>query len=221
MIANEGPANPIRLYLGGTFNPVHLGHMRLALECRAQFKLARLAFVPARVPPHKKTPKISNQYRLDMLAMAVLELNAIAGDYFEMNTSEMERQGASYTVDTLAHLRKLYSNDTLVWIIGMDSWLSLNTWHNWRGLLDYGNLLVVNRPGFASDVPQELADFATGKVFAPNELPVKGGIAFVNTTPMNIASSNIRQLVRQAHSPAFLVSEPVRQFINQHQLYSE
>lgn len=210
-----------RLFLGGTFDPVHTGHMRLALECQAQLQ-AELYFVPCKAPVHKAEPQIATEHRLRMLELAVEELNRVSySTSFALEPCELSRAQPSYSTATLAYLRTLYPHDTLVWIIGMDSWLGLNQWHQWQNLTEHANLLVVNRPGFEAGqgLAPEQAQWLEGKVTTVDALPKAGAVCFVQTSPMAVASSHLRNLVSRGQSSAFLVCEPVRHYMQTHQLY--
>ncbi len=211
----------MRLFLGGTFNPVHIGHIRLALECQWQTGARQVDFVPCRLPPHKPEPGVSSRHRVNMLELAVDELNRLPGidARFAVEQSELQRDGPSYTVDSLAHLRRLYPDESLSWIIGMDSLVQLEQWYNWQSLTDHANLLVVNRPG--SDVPAagQLDWWLAQRRCAVEQLPVKGGVAFLTTTPLAVSSTAIRRQVYLHQSPAYLVTDVVRNYIATHYLY--
>lgn len=212
----------VRLLLGGAFDPVHIGHMRLALECQARFYASELRFIPAFQSPLKAEHSAANEHRLHMVQLAAAELNRVtASDCFTVDAREIMRGGTSYTVDSLQALRETFSEDCLVWIMGLDSWLSLPNWHRWQALTDYCHLLVANRPGYELQLPEALANFTQGKVCAPESLPQTsaGSISFINTTPLEVSSTAIRHQLGSDTNSAFLVCEPVRAYINQHQLY--
>ncbi len=207
-----------RLFLGGTFNPIHIGHLRMALAACEQCSADGVTFVPVKQPPHKTSPVISDAHRLAMLKLAVGELNAFNAGQFDIATLELERAGPSYTVDTLAALRALHPGDNLAWVIGQDSWANLHTWHQWQRLLELANLVVVNRPG----VPEGIAPEVSAMVGQPVEacaLGASGAVAFVSMPPVSVASTDIRTAVQKGQTPAYLVCEPVRQYIHSEKLY--
>lgn len=208
------------LYLGGTFNPVHIGHTRLALECHLHTG-AEVVFVPCADPPHKAAPMISVDHRLAMLRLAIHDLNSTVDNrpVFHLDLSEMERGGQSYTIDTLSVLRQTQPHAVLVWIIGMDSLVNLNTWHRWRELTDFANLLVVDRPGWQKPVSGQVAKWLSDRECAAEQFAVSGGVAFLSTTPVSVSSSDLRRQLAQGMPPKYLVPEPVSEYIRVHQLY--
>ncbi len=207
-----------RLFLGGTFNPIHIGHLRMALAACEQCSAHGVTFVPLRQPPHKTAPVISDAHRLAMLKLAVGELNTLSVGQFEIATLELERTGPSYTVDTLAALRAQYPSDRLAWVIGQDSWANLHTWHQWQRLLEFANLVVVNRPGAADGFAPGVSA-VVGQPVAACALGASGAVAFVSMPPVSVASTDIRTAVQKGQTPAYLVCEPVRQYIHSEKLY--
>ena len=211
----------MRLFLGGTFNPVHIGHIRLALECQWRTGASHVHFVPCRLPPHKPEPSVSPRHRVNMLEQVAEELNQLpdTNARFAVDQNELQRDGPSYTVDSLAYLRRLYPDEPLSWIIGMDSLAQLEQWYNWQSLTDHANLLVVNRPGY--DVPGagQLDWWLAQRRCDVEQLPIKGGVAFISTTPLAVSSTAIRRQVYSRQSPAYLVTDVVRDYIATHHLY--
>jgi nicotinate-nucleotide adenylyltransferase len=208
------------LYLGGTFNPVHIGHTRLALECHLHTG-AEVVFVPCADPPHKAAPEIAAHHRLAMLQLAIDELNAtVEGQrVFRWDLCELERPGLSYTFDTLRHLREQQPYAVLVWVIGMDSLVSLNSWHRWRELTDLANLLVINRPGWQKPESGEIAEWLRERECAAEQFGARGGVAFLETSPVSISSTALRHQLALGVPGKYLVPEPVYQYIRSHQLY--
>jgi nicotinate-nucleotide adenylyltransferase len=206
------------LYLGGTFNPVHIGHTRLALECHLHTG-ADVVFVPCADPPHKAAPVIPPDHRLAMLRLAIDDLNGVAGRAFQLDLTEVERGGPSYTVDTLAVLRRNQPHAVLVWVIGMDSLANLNTWHRWRELADFANLLVIDRPGWQKPVSGEVAEWLRERECTAEQFGVSGGVAFLATTPVSVSSSDLRRQLAQGMPAKYLVPEPVGDYIRAHHLY--
>lgn len=149
--------------LGGTFDPVHHGHLRIALEAKEALGLTEVRFIPCRQPPHRGDASATAQQRLDLLRLACGDMPGFAVD-----TRELERPGPSYMVDTLASLRAERGDEPLCLILGWDAFLGLPGWHRWQNLLDYAHLAVVQRPGSTDRVgwvepslPIELARWVT------------------------------------------------------------
>lgn len=156
-----------------------------------------------------------------MVEAAVAELNQQEGrsDAFQIETCELQRQGPSYTADTLAYLRQQHPGEALVWVIGMDSFINLPQWHRWQSLTDHASLLVVNRPGFDTQWESNLQTWLEPRSCDFDAIPAQGGVAFLATTALAISSSVLRQQVREGMSPAYLVTESVRRYIETYRLY--
>ena len=211
----------VRLLLGGSFDPVHLGHMRLALECQAQFADSTLAFIPNYRSPLKAQAHCRPEQRLAMLRLAVAELNRVTGgEAFYVEPHEIDRAASSYTYDTLAQMRETYPQDTLVWVMGMDSWASIAEWHRFGELPAFASFLVAQRPGTSAAVPEPVAAFAARLPPLNHNKPTTGALGFVTTTPMSVSSSLVRTTLAEKGNAAFLVCEPVRAYIHHHHLYS-
>ncbi len=129
---------------GGTFNPVHYGHLRTALEVKELFGLQRLHLIPCRLPAHRGQPEADAEIRMQMLAAAVADTPGFFAD-----RRELERDGPSYMVDTLAALRSELADDTpLLLFIGADAFAGLERWHRWQRLFELAHVVVMTRPGF-------------------------------------------------------------------------
>lgn len=213
----------MKLFLGGTFNPLHKGHAQLLLECQSLFSdECEAFFVPCANPPHKPKPGASSQQRVEMAQLTVNELNALPGkaNCFAVESCELERLGPSYTVATLKWLRNMYPKQGITWIIGMDSLVDLSKWHQWKNLLDWSNLLVVNRPGW--DFPKDgpVVDWLAGKVCKPLELDLSGNVAIIETTPLAISSDEIRTQLSKGLSAQVFLPESVNAYIQHNRLYT-
>lgn len=209
------------LFYGGSFNPAHIGHGRVALECIEQLRPRRFVFVPCASWPGKDTPDVEDCHRLAMLDALVAQLTTEVSDpstKVDVDSRELHHHGHSYTVNTLRHLREEGVEHPL-WVVGMDSWQALDRWHNWRQLTDYGSLLVVNRPGFSPSVSTEQLAWAEPKTVPLTGLQQPGSIAFIDTTPLDISSTQVRSAARQGQSTCYLLPEPIRKYIRNHHLY--
>ncbi len=198
--------------LGGTFDPVHYGHLRPALEVMQALALEQLRFIPNHIPPHREVPWLPVETRQALLEIALADTPG-----FVLDTRELDRDGPSYTIDTLISLRAEYPGTTLCLIVGMDAFAGLAAWHRWQEILQYCHLVVTTRPGF--DWPQNpvLAGLAACHAQHADELrtAVAGKILLQSTTLLEISSSAIRQQVREGQSIHYLLPEAVEQYLAQ------
>ena len=204
--------------MGGTFDPIHNGHLRTAVEILDRYGFAQLRLVPCYQPVHKTQPSVTAEQRLAMVQMAVSSDPRLSVD-----RREIDRTGPSYSLDTLRSIRaEIGPHEPLVMVLGMDSFLSLPTWHGWQELINYAHIFVVSRPGWEPDLISELSEFCENyRAASPLELQcAPAGLVCLETlTPLGISSSLIRALCRQQASIAYLLPEPVQTYIQQHQLY--
>lgn len=203
--------------LGGTFDPIHHGHLRLALECAAAAGCDGMRLVPACIPPHRQAPVADARQRLRMTQLA-----ADATAELCVDDCEVRRGGTSYTVETLAALRHHVAGP-LCLVLGQDAFRQLHTWHRWEELLDLAHLVVAGRPGgdardadsAASDLERRhgVADAAALRRRAA------GNILRVNVPALDISSTRIRTMLATGRNVRYLVPDPVIQFIQQEGLY--
>lgn len=207
--------------LGGTFNPIHNGHLRLAQELADSLKLAEVRFIPSAQPPHKAAPEVSAEHRAAMVQLAIT-----ANPFFKLDTRELNRKSASYTIDTLISLQEdLGGNVALGLIMGSDAFAKLNTWHRWQALLDYCHIILVQRPtsGIQPKLAEELSlllhDHYTENVSdLVNENT--GYIHMQKITALDITSTNIRAQLALGISPRYLMPDNVLDYIKHNKLYS-
>lgn len=213
------PSTPalIGLY-GGSFDPVHLGHVATAEELAARLPFAGIRFLPAGRSPLKQE-SMANEHRLAMLQLALGSKQGLTID-----DRELQRPPPSYTVDTLRELRaELGPEQPLVFIMGQDSFAELPRWRDWQSLTDYAHLLVVSRPG--SDLPLSpgLANWLEKHRIAPGE-PLesrpRGKVLMVETRPHAIASREIRAAIRAGQDTSRWLNPAVRDYIDRHHLYA-
>ncbi|MGB0846003.1 MAG: nicotinate-nucleotide adenylyltransferase [Thiolinea sp.] len=200
--------------LGGTFDPVHYGHLRTALEIGESCGMEQVRFIPGNIPPHRPQPLASPEQRWEMVQLA------IAGEpLFIADRRELDRRGASYTVDTLTSLRHdLGSGVPLAFIMGMDAFLAFRTWHRWQDIMQQVHLVVMQRPGYQPDP----ADWY-GKMLVQTQCElsesVAGKVAFLDVTQLEISATAIRQRCLAQSSLRYLLPEPVRHYILANDLY--
>lgn len=199
---------------GGTFNPVHYGHLRTALEIKNLLGLSEVRLVPCRLPPHRDEPDVSAGQRFAMLQLAIAGCEGMLVD-----PCELEREGPSYMVDTLTALRQSLPNETLVLIMGMDAFMGLDRWSRWQQLFDLAHIVVMTRPGF--DIETLGAVFATRLAKNIEQLKQQsaGGLWFQEVTQLNISATQIRGLLANQGDVRFLMPEQVLDFIEKHGLY--
>lgn len=217
MTATAANASPVAI-LGGTFNPIHNGHLRSALELVELLGLERLHLMPCANPPHRDAPACPAERRADMVELAVAGEPRLVCD-----RRELTRSGPSWTVDSLAGLRAEYGPErSLGLVMGYDALLGLDRWHRWRALLDYAHVIVIGRPGWrlptAGAVAEWLADHQIMDASALQERPASG-VLVLELRPLAISSTEIRALCSRGRSARYLLPEPVLDYIETHRLY--
>jgi nicotinate-nucleotide adenylyltransferase len=209
---------PIGIF-GGTFNPIHHGHLRLALELYERLLLAEVRFIPSATPPHREQPSVSSQCRFEMVQAAIAGAEGLTVD-----DRELRRTGFSYTVDTLTSLREEYPQRSLCLILGMDSFLNLHRWYQWEQLITLAHLLVVRRPNtvFSSEQKNTMWDFwKAHRTFQLENLTkqIAGTIWLEEIPTLDISATQIRHLIATGKNPRYLLPLAVLNIINKNQLY--
>jgi nicotinate-nucleotide adenylyltransferase len=206
--------------LGGTFDPVHYGHLRLAQEALEELGLCSVRWIPAGRPPHRDAPHVTAEQRLDMVA------RAIAGNPgFQLDDAEVRAGAPSYTVPTLERLRReLGTQQPLVLLMGADAFLGLAGWMRWRELFDLAHIAIATRPGHelsASAMPEPLASEFLARTATPEALRQgpAGKVVCFAITPLDISATAIRDALAGGRSPRYLLPDPVLAYIRQHALY--
>jgi nicotinate-nucleotide adenylyltransferase len=208
---------------GGTFDPVHYGHLRAAAEVRDALDLMELRLVPARDPPHRGTPSATAAHRVEMLKLALAEFPQLAID-----TREIDRIGKSYTVDTLRELRNEQPDRPLVLVVGADAFAGLPQWHRWRELPRLAHIAVVTRPGTRLEdaLHGPLAELWQNRHRESKvqlETAPAGAILTVPVTPQPISATAIRAALAQGRKEIAqvrgLLPAAVLAYIDHHQLY--
>lgn len=208
MTGDVNPAQGMIGIYGGTFDPVHLGHLRTALEVAEGVGLGEVRFLPCRVPPHRPPPRFSPERRLELLKLALQS----APPFFKIDTRELEREGPSYMVDTLLSLREELGERPLALIVGRDAFLGLPSWHRWRELFELAHIVVMERAGVSGEPPPPLAEIVEARrCHAPEELRERpaGRIYFQRVSLLEISGTKIRRLLDEGRSVQYLLPEEV------------
>lgn len=202
---------------GGTFDPVHHGHLRVAEEVRETLGLRDFRLLPAADPPHRKRTHASAGHRLAMLELALEDHPLMTID-----RRELEREGPSWMVVTLESLRREWPERPLLLILGQDSANGLAGWHRWRELPDLAHLVVMTRPGERSAYAGELGRLLAGReVHAPGDLmrQTAGRLLHLDVTPLEISSTRVRDLLCRGRDVSGMVPASVLAYIRRHGLY--
>ena len=210
---------------GGTFDPIHIGHLRTAVELRKVLALSEMRLVPSATPPHRTQPESSAEHRLAMLQIALGSESSAPEPGLIADDRELQREGPSYTWDTLKELRaEAGPNTPLCLCIGMDSLIDLNQWHRWQELTDMAHIVVAARPGWHLPKSGEVLDFVRAHRATDIEQvqsTPKGKILIMEMTLLPVSATGIRQALQRGESIRYLVPEKVIDYIRQHQLYSD
>lgn len=202
---------------GGTFDPVHIGHLRSALEVTELMGLDELRLLPNARPPHRDTPQVDAQARLAMVQSAVSGVECLRVD-----ARELGRDKPSYTIDSLESIRaELGDDDQLFLVLGWDAFCGLPGWHRWEELLQHCHILVLQRPDADVEPPDELRNLLAARSQSdPTAMSGPAGhISFVWQTPLAVSATQIRQLLASGKSVRFLVPDAVLAYIEAHDLY--
>lgn len=194
---------------GGSFNPVHIGHLILAEYIRNEFKLDRIMFIPANIPPHKTEERMeSAQHRFNMLNLAI-ESN----ENFIISKIELNRKGPSYTVDTLTELSRTYSGEELYFICGADSLMNFYTWRNIGEIFRLAHIIIAGRA--------KINDEEFSKMTESLRKQFNARILISQSPLIDISSTQIRERIQKGLSIKYLVPDKVENYIRLHRLYME
>jgi nicotinate-nucleotide adenylyltransferase len=193
--------------LGGTFNPVHLGHVKMSRKIAEMKCLDKMIFIPSYIPPHKQDEEIpSPEKRIEMLKLALEEENDFAIDGYEVR-----KKGISYSIDTIRYLKKKYPEDELFWIIGADMLFQIEKWHDFKNVLREMSFITVKREGYDKrDIEAYIAELR--QEYSAN-------IAYCEMDPIDISSTDIRGRVKHGKGIKKLVHKKVEQYIIDNNLY--
>ena len=213
-------SEPLGLF-GGTFDPVHFGHLRLAEEAIGHLGLGGVRWIPAGQPPHRGVPEVTAEQRFEMVLRCTAE-----NEHFSVDASEVKAAAPSYTVHTLERLRaELGAEQSLILLVGADAFAGLSGWHRWRDIFSLAHVAVSHRPGFPVEItslPHELAtefhDRHLTVIDGLKDTPA-GGIATFAMTQLAISATQIRKLLANGVSARYLLPDSVLDYIQRHQLY--
>jgi nicotinate-nucleotide adenylyltransferase len=203
---------------GGTFDPIHVGHLRSAIEVKALLNVADLRMVPSYIPPHRDQPGASPKARRAMLDLAIAGLAGITVD-----DRELRREGKSYAIDTLAELRReVGPTRPLFFILGEDAFALIHTWHRWTELTDYAHFVVLKRPFQAETLKDPVLEWLqrkeTAELSTLNAEPA-GRVVTVKLAQWEVSATDIRHRIRSAQSIDFLVPAAVQNYVVEQHLY--
>ena len=208
---------------GGTFNPIHRGHVKAALEVQKIFLMDRIMLIPSYIPPHKGVPDIVHpSHRFHMVELAVAPYPQIVP-----SSIEIDAKGKSYSILTLAKLKKRYPNSSMFFILGVDAFLEIDTWRDHEKVLEQCHFIVISRPGYDLEDAKKvlggeyservIQDFDSLKL---EKVVLQSFKIFLLSIPaLNIASKDIRRKVKMRESIADLVADPVEKYISSNKLY--
>jgi len=204
--------------LGGTFDPIHYGHLRTALEVQQQLSLSQVRFIPCGEPPHRNKPLAEPLQRLAMVRTAIAEQGK-----FVIDAREITRQGPSYMVDTLSSLKEDFKNESLVLLLGTDAFNGLNKWHRWEQIFDFAHVVVMQRPcdGQTASINKTLLTQIKSRIVDSVELDkiTQGKVSFLTVTQLDISATEIRKQWQQGRDIQFLLPDAVLKLIQQQNIY--
>jgi nicotinate-nucleotide adenylyltransferase len=204
--------------LGGTFDPIHYGHLRLGEELGDAMGLEQVRLIPAKLPPHRADPQVNAQDRLAMARLA-----AAGNPRFLVDDRELRREGLSYTADTLLELRsELGDQVPLCLMLGVDAFVALTTWSRWRQLFGLAHLIVATRPGYTLEVdqlPEPLGSLTRERIAKGFGTTASGCVILREISALDISASSIRQALAQGRSTRYLLPDSVLDYIRGRHLY--
>jgi nicotinate-nucleotide adenylyltransferase len=203
---------------GGTFNPVHNGHLRIAIELAELLEVDNLRMIPCALPAHREAPSVSPEQRLEMLKLGIGDQALLQADDIELR-----REGPSYTIDTLREIRTQIGDSTPLYLcVGMDVLASLDSWRDWQQLTDFCHLIVSSRPGYQVPKSGPLAEWVKARLC--DDLPTlkqssAGKLHLCNLTMLAISSTAIRNKISASEKIDYLTPAAVVNCIQQQHLY--
>lgn len=210
----------IGLY-GGTYNPIHFGHLRTAEEVRERFSMKEVVFIPSNLPPHKDSSDIIEPiHRLKMVGLAIT-----GNANFSVSEVEVFRRGKSYSFDTIRELKAARPDDEFAFILGLDAFLEIETWYKHREIFAECDFIVTSRPGgqkvsCTQAIPDSQREAFKRKAAGREFIHESGRrLIFTEVTELDISATAIRALAREGLSTRYLLPRRVMDYIHEHQLY--
>jgi nicotinate-nucleotide adenylyltransferase len=200
---------------GGTFDPIHYGHLRPAQDVLEQLGLTRIHFIPCYQPVHRGIPQVSSTQRAQMVKLAIADQPA-----FVFDSTELDRQGPSYMVDTLTRLKQRFPDAGLVLMMGVDAFAKFLHWHQWQRILTLANIAIMHRPGEQLPDAGELADLLSQRQVTVFSQPA-GQLLDLAVTQLDLSATQIRDLIQHNHPIDGLVPSAVQDFIYTNKLYQK
>jgi nicotinate-nucleotide adenylyltransferase len=206
--------------LGGTFDPIHNGHIRLAIEAQEQLKLDEIKLIPVNIPPHRSIPIVSPAHRLAMMELAIKNEPTL-----DIDRRELESENISFTINTLKSLRLEFPDDALYLIVGRDAFNKIDSWKDWQELLHYAHIIVANRPNeLTNNISTELQNWIdkhqiSDQTRLKNKL--SGHIYFIDIPMLDISSSMIRQYYSEQKTVNSLLPTLIQEYIKDNHLYRD
>ena len=208
---------------GGTFDPIHYGHLAPVREVCVAAGLAKVAYIPAAAPPHRPPPQAGADHRLAMTRIALADERQ-NGRPFEADDVELKRRGPSYSIDTLQSLRRRHPKQRYALIVGLDALLGLETWHRWRALQQSVHIIVMTRPGWRAPEPPPAwwrlaragTDSDSGDAL---QRAAAGKLVFIDTAPVDASATEVRERIARGGDWDALVPPGVGDYIRKHNLY--
>ncbi|KGJ97185.1 nicotinate-nucleotide adenylyltransferase [Thalassotalea sp. ND16A] len=212
------PAAPANIGIfGGTFDPIHLGHIHSSMDAARQLDFDRILLIPAHLPPHKAGTHASASQRKQMVALVCAHF-----DIFKLDSRELERTTPSYTIDSVTELKQQHPNSKLFFFIGTDSLINLPSWHQIKELVELCHFVVSTRPGYC---PASLQDEFFKNKLTDDIALVKqksaGCILLLETCQLDISSTQIREMLKNGDSVSQYLSTEVAQFVDENGIYPE
>src|SRR5579862_4530368 len=197
--------------LGGTFDPIHLGHLRMALELHDSLQLSKVHIIPCYQPVHRHIPKATPQVRLEMIKLAIADEISLC-----LDTREIDRQGPSYFIDTLLDLRQEMPDTSFCLLLGTDAFLEFTQWHRYQDIINNAHIIVAHRPNYQlpnkGNITELMLKHLQSKTSYIQE-NLAGGILFCPITSLDISASSIRKQIAMNKNPRYLLPDSVYDYL--------
>ncbi len=192
--------------MGGTFNPIHMGHLACAEAVRCKFGFEKIVFMPSGTPPHKPPTVLEAEHRYEMTRLAIMD-----NPNFIISDLEINRTGNTFTIDTIKEIKKIAADSEIYFITGADTVFEIETWKDVDELFTLCHFIAITRPGYDKSALEKETEILMRKYCS--------AIQLMEVPSLDISSSNIRSKIQEGQSIKYLVPEPVYDYINEHGLY--